>query len=300
MNLRQAYYIKTIAKEGGITAAAKALYISQPSLSQMLKQIEAEIGMPLFDRTVSPLKPTCAGERYLHAATIMLNTQEILENELQELREENSGRLRLGISMQRSAQLLPAILPDFFADFPHVNLELREAGSTHLEEMVLDGSVDLALATLEPSRSDLHYRLIQRETIGILAGQNSPLAKSIPSGTPVDHTAFQDMTFISMRTGHNIRVIQDSVFRSRGLSPHILLETDSMETARRITRTGSGCMLCSDSSCTPDDFFYPLKGFESLRHFYACYRQEQTLPRYAESFLTRTSELLRSLTTSHR
>lgn len=133
MNLRQAYYIKTIAKEGGITAAAKALYISQPSLSQMLKQIEAEIGMPLFDRSVSPLKPTSAGECYLHAATIMLNTQEILENELQELREENSGRLRLGISMQRSAQLLPAILPDFFADFPHVNLELREAGSTHLE-----------------------------------------------------------------------------------------------------------------------------------------------------------------------
>lgn len=50
MNLKQAHYIRTIAQEGSITAAAKKLYISQPSLSQMLKQVEAELGVSLFDR----------------------------------------------------------------------------------------------------------------------------------------------------------------------------------------------------------------------------------------------------------
>ena len=58
MNLKQAHYVKTIAQCGSITAAAKKLYISQPSLSQMLRQIETEIGLPIFDRSVAPFRIT--------------------------------------------------------------------------------------------------------------------------------------------------------------------------------------------------------------------------------------------------
>ena len=92
MNLRQALYMKTIAEKGGITAAAKQLYISQPSLSQMLRQIEEEVGVPLFDRSSLSFRPTYAGERYLHAASVLLNTNEILENELREIRGDERGR----------------------------------------------------------------------------------------------------------------------------------------------------------------------------------------------------------------
>ena len=111
MNVRQALYIRTIAEEKGVTAAAKKLHISQPSLSQMLRQIEEEAGTPLFERGTQVFHPTYAGERYLHAAEVILNTNEILENELREIRGEERGRLRLGISVQRSIQLLPKVLP---------------------------------------------------------------------------------------------------------------------------------------------------------------------------------------------
>ena len=111
MNLKQALYIQTIAREGGVTAAAKKLYISQPSLSQMLRQIESELGVPLFERGSLPLRPTYAGERYLHAAQVILSANEALENELREIRQENGGRLRLGISMQRSPTCCPGCCP---------------------------------------------------------------------------------------------------------------------------------------------------------------------------------------------
>ena len=62
MNIKQAQYIQTIASEGSITAAAKKLYISQPSLSQMVRQVEKELGVTLFDRTSLPLRLTYAGE----------------------------------------------------------------------------------------------------------------------------------------------------------------------------------------------------------------------------------------------
>lgn len=283
MNLKQALYIKTIAEEGSVTAAAKKLYVSQPSLSQMLRLVEEELGVMLFER--SPFRPTYAGERYLHAATIFLNTNEILTNELQEIRQEGSGRLRLGISRQRAAHLLPDILPRFSAAYPHVILELREAGSATLERLVQEGEVDLALAATSPSHPDLEYHLIQRETIGILAGRDSRLAAQVPSGVSIGLEAVGEGPFISLKPGHNIRIIQDLLFREQSVSPSIYLETDNMETALQVTRTSACYMLCPNVYTAPGSCFYPLAGHENLRHFYACLRQGQTVPRFMSHFL---------------
>lgn len=283
MNLKQALYIKTIAEEGSITAAAKKLYISQPSLSQMLRLIEEELGVSLFDR--APFRLTYAGERYLHAAAVMLNTNEILNNELQEIRQEDSGRLRLGISRQRAAQVLPLVLPRFSKVYPHVVLELREAGSATLERFVQEGEVDLAFASTSPSLSDLEYRLIQRETIGILAGKDSPLTAKVLSGVSIGLEAVREGPFVSLKSGHNIRVIQDLLFREHGLRPSIYLETDSMETALQVTYTSACYMLCPNIYVTPGSSFYPLAGHENLRHFYACLRRGQAVPKFMSGFL---------------
>lgn len=283
MNLKQALYIKTIAEEGSITAAARKLYISQPSLSQMLRLIEEELGVSLFDR--APFRLTYAGERYLHAAAVMLNTNEILNNELREIRQEDSGRLRLGISRQRAAQLLPMVLPRFSRAYPHVILELREAGSATLERFVQEGEVDLALAATSPNLSDLEYHLIQRETIGILAGKDSPLAAQVPSGVSIGLEMVRDGPFVSLKSGHNIRVIQDLLFRRHGLRPSIYLETDSMETALQVTYTSACYMLCPNIYAAPGSCFYPLAGHKNLRHFYACLRRDQALPKFMGAFL---------------
>ena len=101
MNLKQARYFITIIEEGSITAAAKKLYVTQPSLSQMLRQIEAECGTDLLVRTPLPMRPTYAGEKYLECARAIILANEKLENQLKDIRNENSGHLRLGISMQR-------------------------------------------------------------------------------------------------------------------------------------------------------------------------------------------------------
>lgn len=292
VNLKQALYVKTIAEEGSVSAAAKKLYISQPSLSQMLRLVEAEVGVALFER--SPFRPTYAGERYLHAATVMLNTNEILSNELQEIRQEGSGRLRLGISRQRAAQVLPVVLPRFSKAYPHVVVELREAGSATLEQMVQEGEVDLALAATSPSLPDLEYRLIQRETIGILAGKDSPLVTQVPSGVSIGLEAVGEGPFVSLKPGHNIRIIQDLIFREHNIIPSIYLETDNMETALQVTRTSACYMLCPNVYTTPGNCFYPLAGHENLRHFYACLRQGQTVPRFMNHFLELVRECVAS------
>lgn len=285
MNLKQAQYIQTIAREGGVTAAARKLRISQPSLSQMLRQIEGELGVELFDRGSQPLRPTYAGECYLQAARVMLDASRQLDEQLRQIRQEEGGVLRLGVSIQRLEHLLPRVLPGFYAQFPHVTVRLREAGSADLEQLVLEGEVDLALASTEAVLPGLDYQLLQPESIGILAGEHSALAQTLPTGTAISLDQALDSPFISLKPGHSIRIIQDRLFRELGRRPEILLETDSMAGARRLT-LACGChMLCSDSYLAPGEAFYPLRGYENRRHFYACTRKDPVLPRYQRAFL---------------
>ena len=291
MNLRQALYMKTIAEKGGITAAAKQLYISQPSLSQMLRQIEEEVGVPLFDRSSLSFRPTYARERYLHAASVLLNTNEILENELREIRGEERGRMRLGISMLRSAQLLPRILPEFADRFPKVEITLQEAGSAKLEQLLQEGSVDMALASTEPNNPLLEYRLLQKERIGILAGKSSPLAQRIPFGTAISLRETENGCFVTLKAGHSVRVIQDHLFQEHGLHPQFFLEIDNMETAQQIALRCGCYLLCPDSYLPSGAPFYPLDGYESRRHFYACLRKKEHVPQYVESFLQLAGQL---------
>ena len=296
MNLKQALYIQTVAREGSVTAAAKKLYVSQPSLSQMIRQVEGEYGVTLFDRTVSPLRLTYAGEKYLQAANAMLTLNERLENELREIRQENSGLLRLGISVQRAIQILPVALPWFVMQYPKVSVDLREEGSAKLEELLENGEIDLALAAIESVSPSLSYTLIEEEVIGVLAGKNAAIAQQIPPGTPISVSMIREDAFVSLKPGHSVRVVQDAIFRAGGMKPTILLETDSLEVAKRVALQAGACMLCSDIFV--DDYarragvFYPLMDYENKRHLYACWRKGEKLPRYAEGFIRIVGRIL--------
>ena len=289
MNIKQAQYIQTIANEGSITAAAKKLYISQPSLSQMVRQVEKELGVALFDRTSLPLRLTYAGEKYLECAHTMIVANDRLENQLQDIRQENSGHLRLGISVQRGMRILPQAMPKFINRYPNVSLELRETGSVRMEDLLRYGEIDLAFAALESTSARFDYRLIEKETTGILVGKSSRLAERFASGTPIALTEAGNEQFVSLKQGHSIRVVQDELFRMLDIDPKILMEVDSLEMAKRVTVSCGACMLCPDiyfdETVIKQGVFYPLKGVENHRHFYACWRKGEDLPRYAEDLI---------------
>ena len=275
MNMKQALYFKTIAQYGTITAAAKQLYISQPSLSQTLRQIEDEVGTPLFDRSTSPFHLTYAGERYLKAVEAMLDIETRLKEEIESIRRDDGGRLRLGISVTRAMQVLPDVIPIFTKAYPNVTIELTEAASASLEGLLQKGQIDLALAALEANEANIAYELIEKESIGILAGKDSQLAQLVPSGTPISLEMVEKEAFVSLDTSHSSRIIQDRLFRRYNIRPKILLETSSLEVARRVALKSGACMVLPDVYA--DEFvfnsggaFYPLKDYENHLHFYAC------------------------------
>lgn len=297
MNLKQAHYVKTIAQCGSITAAAKKLYVSQPSLSQMLRQIEEEIGLPIFDRSVSPFHITYAGEKYLAAAEIILAANAQLDEQLREIRDDHSGRLRLGISVSRAMQVLPLVLPVFSQQYPHVTLELTEAGSGKLDDLLCKGDIDLAFAAVESASSGVTYELIEKETIGILAGRDSNIARRLPSGTTVSVKDCKGDCFVSLQAGHSARIVQDKLFSRNDFWPKILLETDSLEVGKRVALSTGTCMVLSNIYV--DAYvrqmrgeFFPLADYENHRHFYACYKKGAFIPQYTRDFIRISTVML--------
>ena len=291
MNEKHMQYVLTVLKEGSFTNAAKKLYVSQPSLSQIIKTAESNLGAPIFDRSTDPITLTPAGQLYVEAARQVTTITTNLRKQVEELSKEEFGTIRLGISVQRGMELLPELYPRFKKRFPHVGLELHEQGSATMEKSVLEGEVGIALLTTFPRHEELVYDLIQEEKLVLIVNRECELAKRIAPGTPIDILEARDETFISSQSGHSVRTIQDSLFITRDMKPKIDLVTISIEVGKHVVAANPVVMACPDSYVETDNspdsayFSYPILGVENPRHFYACYRKDMYLTKYMKGFL---------------
>ena len=292
VNIRYGECILSVLRHGSITAASKSLYISQSALSQMIKRAERELGAEIFNRGTDPISLTFAGERYLVAIRQVAAINTNLINEMSEINGQIRGRLRLGISIQRGMQLLPLIIPEFAARYPKVRIELTERGSASLERLMHEGLFDLGLITTEPRFSDLTYDLLETEEVVLVAGKGSPLARRLGPAEEISIMEAANDLFVNLRGGHSVRNVQDNLFQNYLIDPPVLLETDSLEAAKRLAATGAALMLCPNVYVNQDRelrdrvICYRVKGMEYKRNFYACWRQDMVLPQFMTDLIS--------------
>ena len=291
INLKYAPAILTIVQEGSITAASKKLFVSQPALSQTIRQVEEELGAPIFTRDTRHIELTQVGKLYIESVRQIQMIDQNLHARVSDSKDEVVGTFRLGISVQRGLQLLPLVIPEFISMYPLVRIQLREEGSGMLERRVLEGQCDLGFVTTASKRDQLTYALIENEQLMLVAATTTELARRFPDGTPVDIAEAQHENFVSMTEGHSVRAIQDKLFEKYGLSPQILLETHNMEAAKRIAARANAVFLVPSAyvSDTIEDrelmHIYPITNAEFAHHFYVCYRKGKHLPRYELDFV---------------
>ena len=290
MNMKHIQYVLTVLREGSITGASKRLYVSQPALSQTIKQIEQDLGATIFDRSTDPISLTFAGQKYVDAAQKILDIDRNLRAQIAETKDEIHGRIRVGISVQRGLQLLPLVVPEFSRLYPFIKIELVEHGSATLERMTIEGQCDIALVATNEKPNKLNYVLIENEQVVLMAARSTDLAHRFADGQPIAITEAQHERFVSMASGHSVRTVQDRLFDMHHISPSILLETKNMEAGKHVAARANAVMLIpqvyvSDSldlrlrvQC------HPILNNDYERHFYLCYRKGLYLPRYMEDF----------------
>lgn len=306
MNYKQAEYILMIIAEGGITAASKKLYISQPALSQIVKTVEDEYKAPIFVRGTSPIQLTYIGEKVVETARKHILLDQNLQNEIADINNELSGIFKFGMLKGQGHpdsnmnQTISFLIPVYIKEFPRITLKILEAGSLVIEKMLIDGNLDVGMVSTHPVNSDLEYILLKQDFIGVIAGKNSTFAKRHYNDIEIDFRDASDKTFIAKCQGNYTRLMLDQLCASYGFLPKILFEYAQFSTAANIMCMCDCMMLSSFSSYEKNPLlkenanFFRIKGFEMSSDIYLCYRKNMYVPKYMQSWMDTIKNYYRS------
>ncbi len=145
MTIVQLEYLLAVANCGSFSLAAEQCFVTQPSLSMQIKNLEEELGVILLDRTKKPVIPTEAGEVVIRNAREAIKAYNYVKESVNELKGEISGTLRLGVIPTIAPYLLHKFIPGFINKYPKVELEVRETETMQICKALEKDSLDAAL-----------------------------------------------------------------------------------------------------------------------------------------------------------
>lgn len=193
MDLRLVRYFVAIVDHGGVTKAANALFVAQPSLSQAIKTLEHEVGADLFDRSGRTLELTDAGRMFEVAARRIMHDVAVARCRVDAVRELRAGRLQLSAVADVTLHPLPAFVQAFRSRHPGVTVQIDDAGNPGaVVAAVRAGHADAGLATL-PVKADALQVLPVAQQRMVLATVPA-LAADLPD--PVPQTMLAELPLI--------------------------------------------------------------------------------------------------------
>lgn len=301
MNLISLYYFVELAKELHVTNTAQKLYITQQNLSQHIKRLEQYYGVTLFHRKPK-LALTYAGEQLYAAAVKILAQEHDLENRLNSLSESRAGNLKLGIPGYRGQICLPDILPRFYEKWPNVSINLINETSGQMEEMLLNGELDLFIGIMYQDDPRLEITTILNDYIYLICS-NELLIKYYPesceelkarSASGADLKLFSKVPFLLPKQSMRLRRSVDQCFQEAKMTPHIFLESSETELFISLYPNHYGAFFCTQMRLPlllgqfPDANAFPVKFNDKLinHRLVLAYHKERFLPEYAKDFIS--------------
>jgi LysR family hydrogen peroxide-inducible transcriptional activator len=145
MTIIQLEYFLAVVNFGSFSTAAKNCFVTQPSLSTQVSNLEDELGVSLIDRNSKPLVPTEAGAIVVAQATEAIASFYSVKEKINDLRGDLSGKLRLGVIPTISPFLMPKFVPEFIKRCPKVELEIRDMYTADIVDALSRGFIDVAI-----------------------------------------------------------------------------------------------------------------------------------------------------------
>ena len=297
MNDRQLRYVLAVAETRSISAAARQLFISQPSLSAMILSIEEELGVPLFDRSTTPLSLTYAGECYVEAAREILSVERDMLRRIRETGGAVRGPLSIGCSSATSSLIMSFLIPKFLRRYPEVRLQIIEDHASALGKYLRSREADVLCTPALLQESDFGKQVLSHENVVLLAPPlfQPKVLHDVPGARfPVyESRELNGMPFALMKHGHMTRELQDRVLREDGISPQILLETERWETCLSMVENNLAFTLLPYSKLKRDvpekvRLFSPRA--DLYREVCLYWRKKAQLPQVTKAFLLFTKE----------
>jgi LysR family transcriptional regulator, cyn operon transcriptional activator len=257
MLLRHIKYFLAVVEHGGFTRAAAALHVSQPALSQQIRQLEESLGVTLFDRTGRQVRLTDAGKAYRLYARRALLDLEAGKRALHDVQDLSRGTLRLGMTPTFTSYLAGPLVEAFQRHYQGITLALKEMPQDRLEDMLSDDQLDLGIGFDEARSPDIEAQPLFVETLALVVGKAHPCAGKRTIGL----RALNDESLILLSGEFATREQIDRYCWQHAVNPRVAIEANSvgmvMEMVRRTTL--STLLPAAIATQHPDLFAVSLK-----------------------------------------
>ncbi|MEU8150765.1 LysR substrate-binding domain-containing protein [Nonomuraea sp. NPDC048901] len=252
MELRQLEYFVAVTEEAGFTRAAARLHVAQPGVSAQIRQLERELGQPLFDRSARQVRLTKVGEAVLPYARAALAAVAAARLVVDEMTGLLRGHVVMGTVSAPSVLDLPGLLADFHDRHPSVEISLQESDPESLIEAVRAGRMDLGLIGIGSSvPAGLDAQVVIDQALVAAVGLTHDLAAQGSAGMPViTLRELADRALICLPRGTGLRAALDEACAAAGFTPHVAFEASEPYVLGQLAAKGLGLAVLPESAVT--------------------------------------------------
>jgi LysR family hydrogen peroxide-inducible transcriptional activator len=238
LELRQLEYFAAICKEMHFSRAAENLCTTQSNLSQQIKFLENELGLPLFDRIGKRITLTDAGKILLEQSQNIFEHVDYAKRAISDLKKMEGGRLDIGILPGDGDLLFDSLLIDFHKTYPKLSISVTETMDVY--EQVLNGTRDLGVTTV-PIKPDERITIIPlfHEEFALAIQSDHPLAKS--KTIPFDQ--LQQLKMVMFGSGHQITKVIQSYCHEKGFAIDTPIVISTLSTLLSLVGQGIGASI---------------------------------------------------------
>ena len=246
MDIRHLEYFSEVAEQLSFTKASQTLHVSQPSISKAIKNLEGELGVPLFYRSSKQLELTDAGKAVLLNAKKVLEAFKNLTLELTDLMELKSGEIRIGIPPIVGAAFFSKLISQYKEKYPLVKITLTEVGTKKIKKGVEEGSLDIGLiCTLPAQGSSFEIINVIKDPLMLIVHRDHALA----SNKDVHFSELKNEPFILYRKDFTLYDLIIEECSKNNFQPNIVCESSQKDFLLGMVEGKMGIALLPSKIC---------------------------------------------------
>jgi DNA-binding transcriptional LysR family regulator len=235
-SVRQLRAFVAVYHAGQVSAAADQLALTQPAVSVLLRELEAKLGVKLFDRSTRTLRRTDAAAEAIVYAERALAELEAMGSSMAELSGARRGRVRIAATSTVAQTLLPHAMRRFLDAHPQVKVEIEDVAPTGFVELLLSERVDLGLGTLEGPVPGLREEVFVRDSLAALA----VAGPDFEHDRPITWKQLAALPVVTVKPGYGVRRRIEAAAQAAGVQLNIVHEVSLLTTAVALAASGLG------------------------------------------------------------
>ncbi len=240
MNFRKLTIFYETAKYLNMTKVAKEMYISQPSISQSINELESELEVKLFDRIGKKLYLTHEGEVFLNYTRRILNLYDESVKTIRDINLKEKGKLVIGASTTIGIYMLPEIIKGFSTEFKDIEISLIIENTKNIEKLILENKVDFAFVEGDIHSEEISKEVIWKDELVFICGQENPLK----SYKEISGKELENQKLIMREEGSGTRERAELFLKKNKIKFNTFLELGSTEAIKKTVEAnlGIGCL----------------------------------------------------------